>query len=273
MRNTGMLCAVAVYASCRLLEESWRAVKPAMQDLLRSLPKRLPQLTSDVATMTAQVKKLDDNLEACMPAGEVWQLYRQILAFYSHHGKFVDSTSTAASAGSATPRSLMSAGADAGSSSPLSSPRGFAAAGDTASMSGVGFVGLGFDSAAGSLMGGPNNVLTLDANSRPGSPAIEQLPSIPGLTGVDSGSKPLSPRSAAVSSVGGRSGSPSVTAATASSTAPPAGSRPGSAGVPGLRLPLVSGLVRPGSALSGAARSPRAASGKLSRPVSGAARK
>eukprot|EP00878_Enallax_costatus_P031741 GHUV01034758.1.p1 GENE.GHUV01034758.1~~GHUV01034758.1.p1 ORF type:complete len:270 (-),score=86.41 GHUV01034758.1:134-943(-) len=264
------------HASYRMLEESWRAVKPAMQDLLRSLPKRLPQLASDVSAMTAQVKNLDDSLEAFTPAAEVWQMFRQILAFYSHHGKFVDVTPTAASAGSATPRALVSAGAD-GSGSPLGSPRGFVAAADAGSMSGVGFGG--FDSAAGtatgSFMGGPSNVLTLGVNSRPGSPAIEPLLSTGGSTGLDSGSRPVSggPRLSAVSTVGSRPSSPAVAAAVASGAASPAGSRPSSAEVPGLRLPLVGGLVRPGSALSRPASSPRGASGKLSgsRPASAAA--
>lgn len=57
---------------------------------MRALPKRLPAVASEVAAMTAVVKKLDDSLEGCAPAPEAWQCYRRILGFYSHYGKFVE---------------------------------------------------------------------------------------------------------------------------------------------------------------------------------------
>jgi hypothetical protein len=74
-------------------------VKPALQELLRSLPKRLPAAAPEVSALLGLVKRLDDSLEGCAAAGEVWQLYRRILGFYSSHGKFQPVAPAAPAAG------------------------------------------------------------------------------------------------------------------------------------------------------------------------------
>jgi hypothetical protein len=57
------------------------------------------------------VKRLDDSLEGCAAAGEVWQLYRRILGFYSHHGKFQPVAPPApASSSGLNPPMMLSAG-------------------------------------------------------------------------------------------------------------------------------------------------------------------
>lgn len=112
----------------RLLEESWRAVKPALQELLRTLPKRLPAVAPEVSALQGLVKRVDDSLEGCAAAGEVWQLYRRILGFYSHHGKFQPVAPPAPAVGTGLSALLLS-GAGGSSAQPSPGSDGCAPAG------------------------------------------------------------------------------------------------------------------------------------------------
>lgn len=112
----------------RLLEESWRAVKPALQELLRTLPKRLPAVAPEVSALQGLVKRLDDSLEGCAAAGEVWQLYRRILGFYSHHEKFQPVAPPAPAVGTGLSALLLS-GAGGSSAQPSPASDGCAPAG------------------------------------------------------------------------------------------------------------------------------------------------
>ncbi|WIA27986.1 hypothetical protein OEZ86_010576 [Tetradesmus obliquus] len=116
------------FSEYRLLEESWRAVKPALQELLRTLPKRLPAVAPEVSALQGLVKRLDDSLEGCAAAGEVWQLYRRILGFYSHHGKFQPVAPLAPAVGTGLSALLLS-GAGGSSAQPSPASDGCAPAG------------------------------------------------------------------------------------------------------------------------------------------------
>jgi hypothetical protein len=104
----------------RLLEDSWRAVRGVLQELLKNMTRPRasgprasivgatfgarrgsaagqpapanPAASSilEATALQAAVKKLDDTLEAGVSAGEAWKQYRRLLAFYSIHGTFVD---------------------------------------------------------------------------------------------------------------------------------------------------------------------------------------
>lgn len=103
---------------CRLLNTSWQAVKPSLKELLRMLPKTQPALAPEVKSVSGMMQKLDDNVAACSSAAEAWQLYRRVLAFYSHWGSFPEGSSVAStprlegSSATGTPRTQAMPAAD-----------------------------------------------------------------------------------------------------------------------------------------------------------------
>lgn len=65
-------------------------MKPALQELLITLPKRTPSMASECNSILAGCKRLDDTLAARSQPSEAWQQYRRLMAFYSQHGKFAN---------------------------------------------------------------------------------------------------------------------------------------------------------------------------------------
>jgi hypothetical protein len=88
-------------------------VKPSLRELLRMLPKTQPALAPEVKSVSTLMQKLDDNVAACSSAADAWQLYRRILAFYSHWGSFQEGSSVAStprlegSSATGTPRTQV----------------------------------------------------------------------------------------------------------------------------------------------------------------------
>lgn len=263
-------------------------MKPSLQELLRLLPKKTPALAPEVSGLLGLVKKLDDSLEGCAPAADVWQLYRKVLGFYSQHGKFVGVAPPVPAAGqlgsslfSTSGSGAREAGGDSGSGSRPSSRAASpvpAAAGlgldswDANASNGGGSmrgVSPGADSAVdedGSA-GLPAAVYASDAYQQEVSAAGEgRSVSAPGFASDDEAAAAAAatvvgrPDSAAA----GTSSSTSTSgAAFASSTARPAspGNRPiGAAAVVGRS----GSLARSGSPLQWSSTSARGASGNLS---------
>lgn len=67
-------------------------MRPALQELLRAVPRRSPDAAADVGRITALAKRLDAGLlEAGMriPSRELWGAYRRAMAFFCLHGTLV----------------------------------------------------------------------------------------------------------------------------------------------------------------------------------------
>lgn len=82
------------------------------------LPKTQPALAPEVKSVSTLMQKLNDNVAACSSAAEAWQLYRRVLAFYSHWGSFPEGSSVAStprlegSSATGTPRTQVMPAAD-----------------------------------------------------------------------------------------------------------------------------------------------------------------
>jgi hypothetical protein len=120
-------------------------VKPALQELLRTLPKRLPAVAPEVSALQGLVKRLDNSLEGCAAAGEMWQLYRRILGFYSHHGRFQPVAPPAPAAGTGFGALLMLSGAGGSSPQPAAAYAGECAVVCSEAIPGVAQQGYGVD--------------------------------------------------------------------------------------------------------------------------------
>jgi hypothetical protein len=66
----------------RLLSESWRALRPPLQDAIKSAPQRRPELVPEAASTAAAAHRLDEMVAARAAAGEAWRQYRRLAAFY-----------------------------------------------------------------------------------------------------------------------------------------------------------------------------------------------
>jgi hypothetical protein len=66
----------------RLLAESWRALRPPVQEALRAAPKRDSGAAAEAAALATTARQLDAALAARGAAGEAWRLYRRLLVFY-----------------------------------------------------------------------------------------------------------------------------------------------------------------------------------------------
>lgn len=67
----------------RLLSESWRTVRPLLQDALKAVPQRQPELAAGCAALGGAARKLDEALAARASAAEAWRQYRHLLVFYA----------------------------------------------------------------------------------------------------------------------------------------------------------------------------------------------